>query len=99
MTYNGWANYPTWCVNLWLTNDEYLYHELQALVRLVEEKRLYASLKLWVEDMIEELHPSLAGTMEGDLMGWAVDQVDWDELAEAYTEDFADEEDEDDEEE
>jgi hypothetical protein len=21
-TYNGWTNYPTWCVHLWLTNEE-----------------------------------------------------------------------------
>jgi hypothetical protein len=23
--YNGWANYETWCVHLWMTNDEGSY--------------------------------------------------------------------------
>jgi hypothetical protein len=32
-TYNGWTNYPTWCVNLWLSNDEGLY---RATVELVD---------------------------------------------------------------
>lgn len=31
-TYNGWANYPTWVVNLWLSNDEGLYNITREVV-------------------------------------------------------------------
>lgn len=34
-TYNGWKNYPTWAVNLWLSNDEGLYNSTRELVRNV----------------------------------------------------------------
>jgi len=32
VTYNGWKNYPTWAVNLWLSNDEFLYNETRERV-------------------------------------------------------------------
>jgi hypothetical protein len=31
-SYNGWTNYPTWAVNLWLSNDEPLYREAVEIV-------------------------------------------------------------------
>ena len=63
-TYNGWKNYPTWNVNLWLSNDEGLYNETLERTRqvlddehptspywTVEESRRFAvadMLKDWI---------------------------------------------------
>ena len=98
-TYNGWNNYPTWCVNLWLSNDEGLY--LGALERTravlseehptseywsVEESHRYNvadALKSWVE---LDLAPDLGASFPADLLGWALRNVDWDEIADAWIE-------------
>ena len=32
-TYNGWTNHATWCVNLWLSNDEGTYRHCRSLAR------------------------------------------------------------------
>ena len=31
-TYNGWTNYETWNVALWIQNDEFLYNTAKACV-------------------------------------------------------------------
>ena len=33
MTYNGYANYETWNVALWIQNDEYLYNTAKDCVK------------------------------------------------------------------
>ena len=45
MTYNGWKNYETWNVVLWLGNDEGLYN-------LAREMRTYKAL----QDDLRELN-------------------------------------------
>lgn len=97
--YNGWRNYPTWAVNLWLSNDEGLY--LGALARTeaimsedhptspywtVEESHRFNvadTLKDWVT---YDLAPDLGATFAADLMGYALGEVDWHEVADAWIE-------------
>ena len=36
-SYNGWKNYETWCVNLWLTNEEPMYRLCRSLAAEARE--------------------------------------------------------------
>ena len=36
-TYNGWTNYETWNVALWIQNDEFLYNTAKACVTYCAE--------------------------------------------------------------
>jgi len=50
-TYNGWKNYPTWAVNLWLSNDEGLYAGTLARVEASKGEGRHEvadTLKAWV---------------------------------------------------
>ena len=108
--YNGWSNYATWVVKLWLDNEEYPYDTITerareawaesededteatpgSLTRVeVASRTMSRGLREWVEDEFTLPTDGLAG----DLMGSALDDVDWDEIATAYIEDVKEEED------
>lgn len=92
-TYNGWKNYPTWCVNLWLSNDEGLSTEAHRIIDILREQdaeiREELPLNLAVADHFEnwvtdELAPDLGASFAADLLGFALDQVNWHEIADSW---------------
>jgi hypothetical protein len=86
--YNGWSNYPTWCVSLWLGNDRPLYDETRRRLRgLTQRHEAADALKTFVRD---ELAPDLGASFAADLLGYALDEVDWIEIVDAWREDAAD---------
>jgi hypothetical protein len=77
MTYNGWANYETWCVYLWISNERWFDSYAIELARAyglegLEDGSLAQAFKDWIED--------LRGGRA------ALSEVHWQEIAKAYSE-------------
>lgn len=90
--YNGWVNFETWCVALWLDND---YETYQKVLKLVEEARKETDefldtkgiLAHKIKDFVEEMNPYEGANMFIDLMNAALREVEWFDVAEHYLED------------
>ena len=99
--YNGWKNYPTWAVNLWLNNDEGLYrYSLELAGRTVEEIEVrepftrdeairYEMAETFKNFVTDDLAPDLGASFAADLLGYALESVDWYEIADAWIESVA----------
>ena len=78
-SYNGWTNYETWLVNIWLTNDPGTYSAARwAAVDNAD------ALREWVTEWVTESVP--ASSLTADLLGAALSEVDWHEIAESLLE-------------
>jgi len=91
-TYNGWSNYQTWDVALWLDNDTGLYGDVFDLAELhtnnddtipEQTHALAEAIQVYVENL--NPHGSDA-SMFSDLLGYALGAVDWTEIAGHYIE-------------
>lgn len=81
--YQGWRNYETWAVALWLDNDRGLYEmvrEWATEARSSSGKRAKFVLADQLKEYIDENKPELEG-MWADLLNGAIDEVYWDEIA------------------
>ena len=69
-TYNGFANYETWNVALWIGNDEFLYNTARACVRFAEGENPWIKFVRCMTDGII-----------GRFMGETGDGVKWNDPA------------------
>lgn len=79
--YNGWTNYETWNVALWIDNDRGLADEVTSMAR--RQTKTY-ELGQEIKGFIEELCPDLGASMFADLLNASLREVNWYEIAEHY---------------
>jgi hypothetical protein len=99
--YNGWYNYETWAVKLWLDNDHgtYQYMTSEAAGKLAEHTSDDGAtdddaFKIAFADFLKDHHQEAADDFIGertsvfsDLLGAALSEVNWYEIAGAYLDD------------
>jgi len=84
--YNGYSNYPTWNVGLWIDNEKYSQSYWR---EAAEEANSISQLADRLKDEMEEQSPTVdSADMYTDLLGWALQSVDWYELAEGYWKEY-----------
>jgi hypothetical protein len=87
--YNGYTNYETWVVNLWIDNDEYTQDETRDWMTENHNTFQYKfQLDEAYREFVEELFDSPTSGLAGDLIGHALDNVNWKELTDLLIEEL-----------
>ena len=96
--YNGYTNYQTWCVSLWIDNDEGLYNMIGEIAESTwdnaeesdhfsKENDAIYSLEENIKTIVNEFNPIInQANMHNDLLGYALSSVNWYEITENWIE-------------
>lgn len=91
-SYNGWTNYETWNVKLWMDNDgslDFWNEQVGEAIRKHGEDAEY-NLGEQLKDYHQDNMPEVSGTY-ADLLQASLSEVNWCEIAEALIRDYKDE--------
>jgi len=99
MSYEGWKNYETWAVKLWLDNEEgssrywadatrEAWENAEAETPFTRSERARHDLADQLKDEIDQNMPeaiteAVDGTLYSDLLNAALGEVCWQEIADA----------------
>jgi len=91
-TYNGWTNYETWCVNLWIMDEEgsnrWAWDTARTAWDTAEPNEVLTrsqvaryNLAKTIRDSVEDGNPLDGVSLYGNLLQSAIERADYDEIA------------------
>jgi hypothetical protein len=87
--YNGWFNYETWLVNLWLSNDQDTYDMVRDMISDPYSDRAEIDLADTLKEYIEDSNPLAdEANLFSDLINAAINEVNFEDIAEHWIEDY-----------
>ena len=101
-SYNGWSNYETWVVNLWLGNDEGSYNTCRTLAQrcfegavadqvLIRKERACYQLANELKEMLEDGNPLASeASVYSDVLNASISEVNWKEIANSLLQEIDD---------
>ena len=96
--YNGWTNYETWLVNLWLDNDGSSESLSETCADMYETRADFdeSDFANVIREYVDEVYLSESpqSGMVADIIGAAMRQVDWHEIASHYADNLPEAEEE-----
>jgi hypothetical protein len=101
--FNGWSNYETWAVKLWMDNDGFDFESFISDAKdAAKRSRTYPNqskkskvanlMAPMLNEYFEDSMPDFGATLWADLLGAAMSEVDWFEIAENIMDEYDDEE-------
>ena len=91
--YNGWVNYETWLVNLWMDNDQgsqemWREHARESIDADEGCNWFYFEerLKEYLDMLIEDMDNGIASGLAHDLIGAAISEVNTREISMSWIE-------------
>jgi len=85
--YQGWTNYETWAVKLWIDNEESSQEYWNGRAIEIQSKHQTLDLADELKEAFDESNPLEEADVYTDLLNSARSEVDWYEIAESIIKD------------
>ena len=82
--YNGWTNWETWNLKIWIENEENSYRYIKAKAKILPLGEFIAFLETWATTQWDARTATSKAGFVSDFLRHSFSRVNWTEIAESY---------------